>query len=426
MNLFFILRIANVQQLQAHKSWSYGGIVAWLVVFFIIADCFWFVFIPEAVPKLLHWGLDAFLLLWFSCQVIYQKITQTILRRYRFVRLFMLLVIVTMVNAYVLYGQTFDQSFRVIGFWFEYIMVFWLVRKKFSVDSLYYAAFVFSFMVWGLWLYTLLSGNIITLMDVADSDLEGGRGIERIKISGGAIPTLFGFWSMGKYVKYNKPIYLIIFFISAMMSLFSVSRQHIVAFGAISILFFFQGFALYKKMILIAAVAVFFHVVLPQISIYQRLQELTEQQFEQNEGMKEDVRTRAAIYYTTEFDQSLYTKLCGNCKYHADSSYGKHIGKIIRLHGFVLSDIGLVGLYIYFGIAGLLLFGYILYWTWKSKTDEEYRALKYMIYYLFLGSILSHSLETTTFITPIAFFLIGTGYRRKRRNNQRLQNCKKC
>lgn len=425
MNSSFYSRIANVQKLQAHKSWSYEGIVTWLIVFFIIANCFKLIIIPEIVPKLLHWGLDAFLLFWFLYQVIYQKLSKSIMRRYRFVWLFMLLVVVTMVNAYVFYGQTFDQSFRVIGCWFEYILVFWLARKRFSVDSLYYAVFIFSFMIWGLWLYTLLSGNIITMMDVADSDLEGARGIERIKISGGAIPTLFGFWSMGKYVKYNKPIYLIIFFISAMFSLFSVSRQHIVAFGAISILFFFQGFALYKKTILIAAVAVFFYVVLPKITIYQRLQEITEAQFEQNEGMKEDVRTHAAIYYTTEFDQSFYTKIFGNCKYHADSPYGNKISYVAYNYGYVLSDIGFVGIYIYFGIAGLLLFGYILYWTWKSKTDEEYRALKYMIYYLYLGNILSHSLETTTFIVPIAFFLIESECRRRILNKQKIQNYKR-
>lgn len=395
------------------STWSYEGIVAWLLVFFVIADCFKLAFIPQAVPKVLHWGLDISLFLWFLVEVYQRRIPNRILHEYRFVWLFILLVLISMINALIFYNQSLDQSFRVISQWFEYLLVFWIAKKRYNVNDLYYAMFIFTLLVWGLWLYVFLSGEMIVYMDVSEGDLEGARGIERIKIPGGSISTLFMFWSMGKYVKYGKKIYIIIFFISCMFVLFSVSRQHIVAFSIISLLFFFQGLALYKKFIMVITVGIFFYAILPRITIYQRLTEITEQQMDQNDGMINDVRTRGAIYYATQFDQSFYTKIFGNCKYHADSPYGNKINYVVYNYGYVLSDIGFVGIYIYFGIAGLILFGYLLYWTWRQKTDDEYKALKYMVYYLYLGNILSHSLEMSTFIIPCALYLLHMNSRKQ-------------
>ncbi len=398
-------------------SYRLNGILGWLFLFFVLSDCFHFAFIHEEVQKMAHWMGDAIIVIWILYEVFQSRRTFVWAKEYRFILIFQCLIIVSIINAFIIYAQTPSQSFRVIYPWTEYLFFFFLIKKKANVDNIFYASLILTVLRFLLWGYIFSTADYDLLnLQVREID-EEQRGVIRLSIPGGQFSIFVAFWCLGKYTISKKVFYLLFFILCFIFLLLGVSRQHIVAFSIISMLFLLKHIPFYKKVILIVFTSVFLYYVLPRLTLYQQMYSFTQQQMYDNDGGRNDVRVLGATYYLTEFKQPLYTKIFGNCKYHAESQWGEKANYLIRNRGFVLSDFGIVGIYIYFGIAGVSLFLYMLYWVWKKETTAEYDSMKYYIYFLYAGSIASHSLELSTFTTAVALYLLST-------NSQEKKKCK--
>ena len=369
-----------------------------------------FVFLPTAVPKVLHWGLDAVLLLYFTHAMLMKRLPQWQVRQWWFLLAFIGIVLLSMVTAQFVHSQNFGQSFRVIYMWMEYIFVFVWAKRSFRENNLFIAMGIWTIFHFCLWLFTYITGIYLFDTMVSEGDYEeAARGIARIKVPGGSICSLWGLWSLGLYLSSRKARYLLPFFMFVLLTVLAVSRQHIVVMIAVSALLYFREVRWYKKALFIFSYVVALSV-LPHLKVFQAMSELTENQMEKNDNMRDDIRVNAAVYYVFAYQQSNYTRLMGNCKYHANSPYGRSIARVIMLYGFVLSDIGFVGIYIYFGIVGLLLVFYMLYWAWRQHVPLAYKGIQYYIYLVFLGNIMSHSLDTSTLPVAIALFMISPFY----------------
>ena len=248
---------------------------------------------------------------------------------------------------------------------------------------------------------------------VTENDLEGARGVMRIRVPGGMITYFWGFWSLGKYIKSKRKIYMLFFLISLLQSILEVSRQHIIVYFVLSMLLLLYNSSLIKKCILVGSIFMVYNFVLPHIRIYQMLMDYTELQKEKTDDFRENVRVGAAIYYIKDFHQSAYTILMGNGRAHSESTYGIRMERIMYNLGYILADIGFVGIYIYFGIVGILFYLYLLYWTFKQKESLEYKGIQYFVFFLYLTNIISNAFISSTLILPVSLYLLHNSFNKK-------------
>ena len=414
MSHFITFINSKISIVQEHATLS--GSLYILLILILASGLFQLVIFPMEIIKLEHMILSFFITI-YAIMYLYKnwKKKRTILKPFDFVFYFLLLVFLSFYNAKVFNNQDFNLSFRVTYIWLEYFFVYVLMAKKIKIEDIYVACSIFVIIRLSLFYYTILTGNYIFQTIVGETDMEGARGIMRVRAPGMMITYFWGFWSLGKYLNSRKNLFLIFFIATALQSLLEVSRQHIAAYIILSLWLFLYRLSLLKKVLFTGLLVSFFIYILPQIKIYQALVEITENQRNKTDDFKNDIRVEAATYYIQEFPQSNFTRIMGNGTYHSDSEYGQKVNYAIYNYGYVLSDVGFVGIYIYFGIMGLLFYAYLLYWTIKIPVPSEYSCLKFFIYFLFLTNILSNSFQGSTIILSVTLYILYFGSRQLKR-----------
>ena len=158
-------------------------------------------------------------------------------------------------------------------------------------------------------------------------------------------------------------------------------------------------------------------LILPYTSIYKGLVQTEHDENIVYEGEEDNVRILSAKYFVNEFPSNNVTRMIGNCQYNMDSPYGKHIED---LRVFFLSDIGFVGIYVYYGVVGLFLLFCMLYYTMRTNVAKDFMGCKLYIYYLFLTNILSHSFDIAQVGIAMCLYLIAY----QSLKNKQLQQCR--
>ena len=309
-----------------------------------------------------------------------------------------------MVNAWIFNEQGFLNSYRAGNSWFDYLFIFILINKKTNFEALYRALAYFFFIRLFLILYAIGIGEQIFEMHVSDSDLEGARGIMRLNAPGKIIVYLWGFWSLGKYLQSHKTLHLLFFILTIINSMIDVSRQHIFMYILLSGLFILKAAPIYRRIIFIFVIIGSYYII-PHVDTINRLVELTEQQRENTSGFKTDIRIEATDYYVYKYEQPLVTKILGNGVPDQEGSYGTKILKA-QLRGYHLSDLGFIGIYIYFGIVGLSFFVYMFFWVYKKRGGKECQSIKYYIYFLYSVNIFSTSFSGNGIIISFALYYL--------------------
>lgn len=392
-----------------------SGSLSMLLTLIAASNLFSLVIFPDYVIKFEHMLFSLIIAVYalFYISKNWEK-KRHILSHFDFIFYFFLLILLSFINAKVINDQTVDLTFRITYAWLEYSFIYVLLAKKVRFEDIYIACSIFAFIRLTLFLYTILTGNYIFQTVVGEDDLEGARGIMRVRVPGMMITYFWGFWSLGKYLSSEKKIYLLFFLITAIQSLLEVSRQHIFVYIILSSLLLLYRLSIFKKILFVGFLVSLFTFALPHIKIYQALVEVTETQEYKTNGFKDDIRLQATKFYIEQFPQSNYTRVMGNGLYHSESEYGRRVFYVMKNFGFILADIGFVGIYIYFGIVGLIFYAYLLYRTIKVPIHSEYSSLKYFVYFLFLTNIFSNSFQGSTIILPITLYIIYSSYLKKK------------
>jgi hypothetical protein len=89
-----------------------------------------------------------------------------------------------------------------------------------------------------------------------------------------------------------------------------------------------------------------------------------------------------------------------------NSKYGNFIDKKGRNEGYYTADVGFAGIYLYFGIMGLLLFILILFKVFVTSIHPNYLYTKYYIIFLFLGNFAGNTLLGNIPLFCVSLYLI--------------------
>ena len=96
------------------------------------------------------------------------------------------------------------------------------------------------------------------------------------------------------------------------------------------------------------------------------------------------VRVRAATYFLTKLPQNKAMVILGNGAPSERSPYGIMITQVRNMFGFYLSDIGIVALYVKFGLFFALTCLVIMFQSIFSKLNKEIMYIKYFMAYLII------------------------------------------
>lgn len=299
-------------------------------------------------------------------------------------------IIGAVVMATLFQEQSFNVSFMaVLPYLFGYLS--FLVFMKSGMDEEAVKRLIVCLLCCSLFVYVV---NYVTfpfmVFGNADADsIDTSRGVIRIGVQYIDLFMLAAYYGINQWMLNKKKKWLIVIGVCEVMIVLSVTRQVIGITAIMGTLFLLKRLPFYKKAIFVALMAIFVTVILPKIPIYQALVETTETQVANNDE-KEDVRIRAARFYSDEYQTNEFTRIFGNgVASIGNSRWGDKFEKDVNSYRYFSSDIGWIGFYWHFGliaVVGVLIF--LLKGAMVKKTaDREY--LTYYCYSIILLSVLS-------------------------------------
>ena len=101
------------------------------------------------------------------------------------------------------------------------------------------------------------------------------------------------------------------------------------------------------------------------------------------------------------------TSLFGNGAPVRDTELYK-IDQIGNMHGYYHTDVGFFSMFCNYGIVTVILFGLLLVRVAKLKVEQEYRYLKYYIFYIYGTYLMSQSLTISIFTFMMAYYILET------------------
>jgi len=164
-------------------------------------------------------------------------------------------------------------------------------------------------------------------------------------------------------------------------------------------------------------------MIVAGIATLQYTMPLIEGMFEAQEKNMDDgtkyVRVLAVSYFLNDFSPSFVTQIFGNGMGHERANYGQVLKYLSQNKGFFISDIGVIGVYTYFGIFYVLAWLIIYYKILKLSISENYIYVKYFFFVSISGSLLGSSLfHPTSVISTIFALYIFEVYLKKEKSKK--------
>lgn len=204
-----------------------------------------------------------------------------------------------------------------------------------------------------------------------------GRGTIRLFVPGMIFTQATYFFFLHKFFNEKKILFLILSLLSLSIFILQGTRQLIFALIFLTMVYLLLSKRVKSKLMIsflftLAIIAIFF--------IFQNIfYELTKVSSSQASGQSGGVRLRAMEYFITDFSPNKLTYIFGNGTPAMGSIYNQKMGYLAFKHGFFLSDIGILGDYIKYGIIFVLAGLALLYKSLRFKVNTKFTFLKYYI-----------------------------------------------
>ena len=118
------------------------------------------------------------------------------------------------------------------------------------------------------------------------------------------------------------------------------------------------------------------------------------------------IRVKAAEYYLTDFQKGIGSIVLGNGSPNDKSSYGAMVKNVNNRSGFYLSDIGILGIYVKYGILFTVVCFIIMFQGLFGKLHRDLHYIKYFMAYLLINMVVSTlPFETSYGIVEICMIL---------------------
>jgi len=296
------------------------------------------------------------------------------------------------------WNQGFLDSLKPVSFTMSYILFFLLlifklrikdIEKIILVLGIFYIIIYFS-------AHILYPKEIFHVMDYGSQ-----RGFQRISVSGMSLLFILSFFSLNKYIDEHKFWWLILYFITLICIILTLTRTIIATSFILSALYILRKSSYLKKILVVIIIGVFVLLV-SQLTVFKLMSQESQKQ---SENWSNYVRVRAADYFLFHFPPNAFAKVMGNGKPYKNNAYSNHVYHINMVYGYYVSDLGYIGIYVTYGIFSIIAFFTIFYRMARTQVPEKYMYAKYFLYFVFLTNIIVPSLISPDMILCIVFAL---------------------
>jgi hypothetical protein len=209
------------------------------------------------------------------------------------------------------------------------------------------------------------------------------RGTIRIFLPGLTFMVFGYFYTLQNFLEKNNVRYLIFNFLALIIVILLGSRSLLIVVLLVTIINLLISKRI-KSRPLIYMLSFFgaFLIVIVFKNIFVSLIEATEET--RRTGM-ENIRIRAAIFYLTHMFPNGLSYIFGNGVASGQSEYAGRIFMYSSKFGFYLSDIGIIGNYITYGVLFVIGVIGLLWKVYKIKVESSLNHIKYFFLFVFLA-----------------------------------------
>jgi hypothetical protein len=369
-----------------------------LKFFFILIFCFSSVrfFIPAFIPvSLLYYAYYALFLVAFLLVIL----------RYRdsdynvFVTPMLLLLIAIIISCFsanISWSQSLINSFKTPAFYLSYILFFLLIIWKMRVpdiEKIIIILGVIYIIVFAIEYYSypkvIFGENIEKVTDE--------RGFERIMLGGEGFLFLFSFYTLNKYLLKRNSRWLIIYIITLISIIMTLTRTLIAVSFILSTLYILRKSNYLNKIMAVFFIICFIYLF-TKMNFYNLL---LEQTVTETQNINDNIRIKSALFYLIDFSPNNFARVFGNGIPYEGSSFSRYSYFLENELGFYQTDIGYIGLYSKFGLLAILAYIVFIYRTVKISIPDDYLYCKYFLYFVFIISIIINAPFSPSFIPSV-------------------------
>ena len=281
---------------------------------------------------------------------------------------FILTMILSSMCAYAYWNQSFTASLKGYANFYIYILYFIFVIFNFSIERIEKFIKIFFFL-----------SLIVFIVDIATlpESLFSYRNEERrngitIWFEGQGFTFLGAFYYLNKFF-YEKKLYQLGLFIVAALCLFLLTQSRMNLLALVLGFFFLLLCSDVKKKYLIVVL-----ISLAGFAFYQTseiFKGIKEASTDQSAFAKEDIRVSAQSYYLNDLQGGIPTMIFGNGVPAANTDLGIATTNA-NLLGYWTADIGLTGIFSFFGMVGVTIWLSFFYSVYKLKNSQRSNYLK--------------------------------------------------
>ncbi|NQU85769.1 MAG: hypothetical protein HQ541_08415 [Mariniphaga sp.] len=388
-----------------------------IFIFFLVAASFNFFdarFLPEGLPRIIQF-LSAVAAIALSIPFALRKWEGFVAP----VHLMMVAIFFSIIACYLSWGQGFVGSIKSTAPFALWIFVFYLLQIKIPVRTIENLVLVYAGIYVVLYFFQLV--NTRNAYFGGNETIEQVRGISRIIFPGAGVFFLGAFIGVNRFTSMQGTIKLIwvpLILLGLLIPFLQVTRQLIVAVAFLYLVHFTRKLDFVKKtIILLTFIAGVVFINLIDLEIIEGLKDAQEKTA--TEGLQ-NIRLLSGTYFLTEFSPNLITKIFGNgVPFGEEMEYGQRLHQLAIEKNYFLTDVGVVAVYILFGVLGIIAFALIWIKSFKYKVPNNYTYLKYYLWMLLITSITSDNLFSRDYLmaTVLAIYIFQRVYIQEKEQN---------
>jgi len=299
-------------------------------------------------------------------------------------------ILISIPFAHFTWQQSWSDCFIGTLPYMIWICFFYLLHVKYPIEKLEKMLLIYGTLYIILYFFQLAHSNSVYFG--FDEEFQESRGITRIIFPGGSVFFISVFIALNRFnlkSKY-KIVWLAFLIAGILIPILQVTRQLILFVLIIYTYHVSKKIQTRSKVMLVILITgITIYLTKSNIPVVQGIKDA---QLETNSEGLENIRIKAAKYFINDLAPNNINKFLGNGVPHGEKSkYNIYTTILADTKGYYLSDVGIVGIYIMFGIIAVL--GYCLIWirSFTIRLPEKYIYLKYYLWFLLFTCLTSNT-----------------------------------
>ncbi|MBD1394648.1 hypothetical protein [Mucilaginibacter glaciei] len=319
------------------------------------------------------------------------------------VQLISVSVLISVFMAQYTWGQGLSNSPTTIPYAIGFVF-FFLMSVRVPIKTVENIVMIYGVIYILLFLFQFTHSGTVYFGRAQEFKLD--RGIVRVNFPGAGVFFLACFIAINRVTSLAnnyKYLYLLFALVAVVIIILQVTRQEIFVMLLVYLIHFLRSVKLPYKLAVIALFTLGGYLFIHSNNTVSK--GLGEQQKQDASYGKDYIRILAADYYLTQFTPNGISKILGNGFANDTSNYGKSLIALGDRYGYFLTDVGIVEVYISFGIFAII--GYVLIFV-KSFTipvPSDYYYLKYYLWMIMLTCLTSDFLISYYFLITTVLVL---------------------